>query len=84
MKNLPEGSGRATEDDGQGSFSREAEPGISKRVGWERANPELTLLPEKTVFPISVYWNLRDTGSSLYQMGVSILAILLLYHHGIK
>ena len=33
MKNLPEGSGRATEDDGQGSSSREAEPGIPKQVG---------------------------------------------------
>ena len=84
MKNLPEGSGRAKEDDGQGSSSREAEPGIPKGLGWGRANPELTLLPEKTVFPISVYWNLGDTGSSLYQMGVSILAVLLLYHHSIR
>ena len=33
---------------------------------------------------LSVYWNLGVTGSSLYQMGVSVLAILLLYHHGIR
>lgn len=54
VQNLPEGSDRATEDDEQGTSSRGGEPGLPK--SWRgRANPELTLLPEKTIFLIPVY-----------------------------